>query len=96
MVPHLAEELWARLRGDGLLAEAPWPEADPAWLVEDQVTIAIQVNGRLRATVEVARGCDKEALQALALADPNVARAIADKPLRRVIVVPDRIVNVVV
>jgi leucyl-tRNA synthetase len=60
------------------------------------VTIAIQVNGRLRATVEVARGCDKEALQALALADPNVARAIADKPLRRVIVVPDRIVNVVV
>jgi leucyl-tRNA synthetase len=96
MVPHLAEELWARLRGDGLLAEAPWPEADPAWLVEEQVTIAIQVNGRLRATVEVARGCDKEALQALALADPNVARAIADKPLRRVIVVPDRIVNVVV
>ena len=56
MVPHLAEELWQTLGHDGLLAEAPWPEADPAWLVEDRVTVAVQVNGRLRATLELAQG----------------------------------------
>jgi leucyl-tRNA synthetase len=96
MVPHLAEELWARLGHDGLLAEAPWPEADPAWLVEDRVTVAVQVNGRLRATIELQKGADRAALEASALAEPNVARTIGDKPVRRVIVVPDKVVNVVV
>ncbi len=55
MVPHLAEELWQRLGHEVLLADTAWPSADPAWLVEDQVTIAIQVNGRLRATAGAAR-----------------------------------------
>ncbi len=96
MVPHLAEELWQRLGHDGLLAEAPWPKADPAWLVEDQVTVAVQVNGRLRATIQLSKGAERTALEASALAEPNVARAIGDKPVRRVIVVPDKIVNVVV
>ena len=96
MVPHLAEELWQTLGHDGLLAEAPWPEADPAWLVEDRVTVAVQVNGRLRATLELAKGSDPAALEASALAEPNVARTIGDKPVRRVIVVPDKVVNVVV
>jgi leucyl-tRNA synthetase len=96
MVPHLAEELWQGLGHDGLLAEAPWPEADPAWLVEDRVTVAVQVNGRLRATLELAKGADPAALEASALAEPNVARTIGDKPVRRVIVVPDKVVNVVV
>jgi leucyl-tRNA synthetase len=96
MVPHLAEELWQRLGHDGLLAEAPWPNADPAWLVEDQVTVAVQVNGRLRATIQLSKGAERTALEASALAEPNVARAIGDKPVRRVIVVPDKIVNVVV
>jgi leucyl-tRNA synthetase len=96
MVPHLAEELWQRLGHDRLLADTPWPTADPAWLVEDQVTVAVQVNGRLRATIELAKGSAREALEAAALAEPNVVRGIGGKPLKRVIVVPDKIVNVVV
>jgi leucyl-tRNA synthetase len=96
MVPHLAEELWQRLGHDDLLADAPWPGADPAFLVDDQVTVAVQVNGRLRATIQLPKGSDRAALEASALAEPNVARTIGDRPVRRVIVVPDKVVNVVV
>ncbi|MGH6921226.1 MAG: leucine--tRNA ligase [Geminicoccaceae bacterium] len=96
MVPHLAEELWQGLGHEGLLAEAPWPEADPAWLVDDRVTVAVQVNGRLRATLQLPKGSDPAALEASALAEPNVARTIGDRSVRRVIVVPDKVVNVVV
>jgi leucyl-tRNA synthetase len=96
MAPHLTEELWAQLGHDGLLIEAAWPQADPAWLVEDQVTLAVQVNGRLRGTIQLPKGCERAAIEAAALAEPNVARAIGDQALRRVIVVPDKIVNVVV
>ena len=96
MVPHLAEELWQRLGHDVLLADTPWPEADPAWLVEDRVTIAVQVNGKLRATIGLPAGSDREAAEAAALAEPNVIRGLAGKPPKRVIVVPDKIVNLVV
>ena len=96
MVPHLAEELWQRLGHDVLLADTPWPEADPAWLVEDRVTIAVQVNGKLRATIGLPAGSDREATAAAALAEPNVIRGLAGKPPKRVIVVPDKIVNLVV
>jgi leucyl-tRNA synthetase len=96
MVPHLAEELWQRLGHDALLAETAWPAAEPAWLIEDQVTIAIQVNGKLRATLESPVGTRREAVEAAALAEPNVIQALAGRPLKRVIVVPDKIVNLVV
>ena len=96
MVPHLAEELWQRLGHDTLLVETPWPKADPAWLVEDEVTIAVQVMGKLRATLKMPKGVEKDAAEAAAMADENVLRAIGDKPLRRVIFVPDKIVNIVV
>jgi leucyl-tRNA synthetase len=96
MIPHLAEELWQRLGHDVLLADTAWPRADPAWLVEDRVTIAVQVNGRLRATIALPAGSDRDALAQAAQAEPNVVAAIDGRPLRRVIVVPDRIVNLVV
>ena len=96
MIPHLAEELWQRLGHDALLAETAWPQADPAWLIEDQVTIAVQVNGKLRATIALPSGSDRQTAEAAALAEPNVLRDLAGKPPRRVIVVPDKIVNLVV
>ena len=96
MMPHLAEEAWAAMGFDTLVAESPWPVADPALLVADEVTVAVQVNGKLRDTLTVAKGMDKAALEAIALASEKVQRAINGAPLRKVIVVPDRLVNVVV
>ncbi|MCZ8322741.1 MAG: leucine--tRNA ligase, partial [Novosphingobium sp.] len=72
MMPHLAEEAWARIGGAGLIADAAWPPVDPALLVEDEVTIAIQVLGKLRDTVTVAKGLPREELEALALASDKV------------------------
>ena len=96
MMPHLGEEMWQMLGHGDLLAETPWPEADPALAREDKVTVALQVGGKLRDTIEVARNTDRETLEKAALSSANVIRAIGDRPVRRVIVVPDRVVNVVV
>ncbi len=95
MVPHIAEEVWAAAGRDGMIADAPWPEADPALLVEDEVTIAIQVNGKLRDTVTAAKGAPKEQLEALAVGNASVQRILAGAAPRKVIVVPDRLVNIV-
>ena len=94
MMPHLAEEAYAAF-GQGLVAEADWPEVDPALLVEDEVTVAIQVKGKLRDTITVAKGTAKEELEALALASEKVQRALDGAEVRKVIVVPDRLVNLV-
>ena len=96
MVPHLAEELWQRLGHEVLLADTPWPEADPEMISEEWVTVAVQVNGRLRGTLELARDVDDRDAEAAALADAGVVRAIGGKAVRKVIVVPNRVVNVVV
>jgi leucyl-tRNA synthetase len=96
MLPHLAEELWERLGHRTILADTPWPVADPAWLAAASVTIAVQVNGKRRAAIDVPVGSDKTSVEAAALALDAVKRAIDGQPVRRVIVVPDRIVNVVV
>jgi leucyl-tRNA synthetase len=95
MMPHLAEEAWAMLGESGLIAEAAWPPVDPALLVEDEVTIAVQVLGKLRDTLVVPKGLPKEELEALALASDKVQRALDGKEVRKVIVVPDRLVNLV-
>ncbi|HZG09853.1 MAG TPA: leucine--tRNA ligase [Allosphingosinicella sp.] len=95
MVPHLAESSWAALDRDGLIADAPWPDVDPALLVEDQVTIAVQVNGKLRDTLGAPKGASREDLEQLALASDKVQRVLEGKAPRKVIVVPDRLVNIV-
>jgi leucyl-tRNA synthetase len=95
MMPHLAEEAWATLGYDGIIADAAWPPVDPALLVEDEVTVAIQVLGKLRDTITVAKGLPKDQLEALALASDKVQRALDGKPVKKVIVVPDRLVNLV-
>ena len=96
MVPHLAEEAWALIEGHGLIADAAWPEVDPALLVEDEVTIAVQIKGKLRDTLTVAKGLPNEELERLALASDKVQRSLDGAPIRKVIVVPDRLVNLVV
>ena len=95
MVPHLAEEAWAASGEAGLIADAAWPLADPALLVDDEVTIAVQVNGKLRDTLVLPKGTARETLEAAALASANVVRMLDGKPPRKVIVVPDRLVNLV-
>jgi len=95
MAPHLAEEAWAAFGGSGLVADASWPEYDPTLLVDDQVTVAVQVNGKLRDTVTAPRGLDRPTLEALALASDKVQRQLAGASPRKVIVVPDRLVNIV-
>jgi leucyl-tRNA synthetase len=96
LMPHLAEELWERLGWSTLLTESPWPEADPAFLVDEVVTLGVQVNGKLRGTIELPKDSDEAAAKAAALAVPNVAKVMGGRPPRKVIVVPNRIVNVVV
>ncbi|MEQ9045060.1 MAG: leucine--tRNA ligase [Sneathiellaceae bacterium] len=96
MMPHLAEEMWAQLGHDSLLADQSWPIAEQRFLAQDQVTIGVQVAGKLRATLTVDKDQDQDSLREAALANDNVRRAIGDRAVRKVIVVPNRIINVVV
>ncbi len=93
--PHMANELWQQLGRDGLIQEATWPTWDDALTVEETISIAVQVNGKLRGEIAVARDTDAEAVKAAALAHENVARFVTDEP-KKVIYVPGRLVNVVV
>jgi len=95
MMPHLAEESWARLGYNTLLANEAWPEADPALLVDDTIVIAVQVNGKRRDEMTIARTADKAEIEAAALQLETVQRALEGRPVKKVIVVPQRIVNVV-
>ena len=96
MTPHLAEEVWSTLGGTGLVATAPWPKADPALLVDDSVTLPIQINGKRRSEITVPKDMPKEEVEKLVLADDAVIRFLDGKPVKKLIVVPGRIVNVVV
>jgi leucyl-tRNA synthetase len=96
MVPHLAEDMWRRLGHDTLLVDTPWPEADPALVIDSMVTIAIQVSGKMRGKVDLPAGAGQAAATAAAQAVENVATNIAGREIRKVIYVPDKLVNFVV
>ncbi len=95
MLPHLAEEGWACMGGAGLVAAQAWPAHDPFLLVDDEVTIAIQINGKLRDTLTLPKAADKAALETAALASDKVIRALGGAAPKKVIVVPGRLVNIV-
>ena len=95
MMPHLAQELWASLDQDDLVCLASWPVIDAALLVDDSVTIGVQVNGKLRGTIEMAKDASKDETEAAAMALEGVQRALDGGTPKKVIVVPGRIVNIV-
>ncbi|WP_170378284.1 leucine--tRNA ligase [Ruegeria atlantica] len=96
MTPHIAEDIWAHQGGEGLVAVAPWPVADQAMLVDDTVTLPIQINGKRRAEISVAKDMAKDEVEKIALSIEAVQKALDGNAPKKVIVVPGRIVNVVV
>jgi leucyl-tRNA synthetase len=96
MMPHLAESCWEVLGQDGLVSDALWPEVDPAMLVDDEVTLPIQINGKRRGEITVAKGMAAADVEALVLALDVVQKALDGKTPKKVVVVQDRIVNIVV
>ncbi len=94
--PHVSHALWQVLgHGERVLEDQPWPVVDTTALVRDTLTLAVQVNGKLRGTIEVAASASKEEAEALARAEPNVAKLLEGQTVRKVIVVPGKIVNIV-
>jgi leucyl-tRNA synthetase len=97
--PHITHVLWEELgyaNRLGPIFDAPWPEPDPAALEQDEIELVIQVNGKLRGQIRVPKGATKEAIEALALADAGVAKHTDGKPIKKLVVVPGRLINVVV
>ena len=94
--PHLAEECWTRLGEEGMVLDAPWPVHDPALAADDEVTLPIQVNGKRRGEIRVARGLEPAAVEAIVMADPEVLARLEGQAVRKIVVVKDRIVNLVV
>jgi len=96
VTPHLGQALWQALGYDDDILQAGWPEVDQRALIQQRVTVVVQVNGKVRARIEAAPGSDRGVLQSAALEEENVRRFVADKTVRKVIVVPDKLVNIVV
>lgn len=95
-MPHIAEEMWQQLGNQTMLAETLWPEFDPELAKKDSVTIGVQVNGKVRGTITLAAGSDAKTAELLALENPDVQNWVKDKEIKKIVVVPDRIVNIVV
>jgi leucyl-tRNA synthetase len=96
IAPHITEELWAALGGEGALHKAAWPEVDESARVKTRVTLVVQINGKLRAKLELAPGASKDDAVEQAMSIENVQRHVGDKQVRKVIHVPDRLLNIVV
>jgi leucyl-tRNA synthetase len=96
MVPHICEELWAKTGYDRCLAQCSWPDHDPEALHKDELLIVVQVNGKLRGKLSVPSGAGQEEIKALALENEKVHKHIQGKEVKKVIVVPEKLVNIVV
>jgi leucyl-tRNA synthetase len=96
IIPHVCHALWNELGHAGAVVDERWPKVDQGALVQDSVEMVVQVNGKLRSRIRVAVGADGAAVRASALADEQVKKFVGDKPVRKVIVVPDKLVNIVV
>ncbi|MEM7055038.1 MAG: class I tRNA ligase family protein, partial [Pseudomonadota bacterium] len=96
VTPHISQALWQKLGHGEDILDAGWPKVDEAAREQDEITIVVQVNGKLRARIQAAPGAAREAVQVIALSEENVRRFIADQTVRKVIVVPDKLVNIVV
>ncbi|MBY0355103.1 MAG: leucine--tRNA ligase [Rickettsiales bacterium] len=94
-LPHLSEEMWQAIGGEGLVSDAAWPVADGTYLQDETVTVAVQINGKLRATFSLVKDASNEDVQSLALSQPVIQQALAGKAIKKIIVVPNKIVNVV-
>ncbi|GAO35998.1 leucyl-tRNA synthetase [Sulfuricella sp. T08] len=96
IVPHVSQALWAELKDGANLLDAPWPQVDATALVQDEIELVLQVNGKLRGSITVAKDASKEAIEQMALANPNVQKFMEGKPAKKIVVVPGRLVNVVI
>ena len=96
VVPHVTHALWFALGSQRAVTDELWPTVDSSALVRDEIEMVVQVNGKLRSRMTVPLGLDDDAIRALALADPVVVRFVADSLVRKVIVVPSKLVNVVI
>jgi len=96
IAPHIAHHLWRELKFGDDIMKAPWPEPDPAALEQDEVELVVQVNGKLRGSIRVPKAADRAAIEELARANPNVQRFVAGHSVKKVVVVPGRLVNLVV
>jgi len=96
IIPHVCHRLWRDLGHDSLIIDHPWPTVDESALVQDSIEMVIQVNGKLRGKMQVDTGADRTSCETAALANEQVLRFIADKPVRKVIVVPGKLVNIVI
>ncbi len=96
ITPHICHSLWQSLGGQGAVMSAPWPVADQSALVKDRIELVVQVNGKLRGRIDVATDAAKDAIEAAAVGDENVQRFLENKAIRKVIIVPGRLVNIVV
>jgi leucyl-tRNA synthetase len=95
IVPHITQQLWNELGHDELLADVPWPECDESAMVRDEIELVVQVNGKLRSKINVSADADNESIEATALADDKIVTNLEGKTVRKVIVVPGRLVNIV-
>lgn len=95
LIPHIAEELWSKLGHDKMLTQTSWPASDKSLMEENTITIAVQINGKVKTTITLAKDADKETAEKTALNEEKIAKALIGKEIKKIIVVPGRIVNIV-